>query len=192
MTLFDLIFIAVFLVSVAVLLAAAVAAIRGHRPRALGLLRGLGGLIGVYLAVVIAVSIDSPRRSIPLKEPRCFDDWCVSVDRVDRTAAGADVSYAVTLRLSSRARTRAQRENGVSVYVVDEHGRRFEPEVNPKDAPFDVLLQPGEAVDATRRFLLPADVQGPGLVIAHERFPGIFIIGDDQSLFHKPSVIPFP
>ncbi len=32
----------------------------------------------------------------------------------------------------------------------------------------------------------------PGLVIAHRRFPGIFIIGDDQSLFHKPSVIQFP
>lgn len=192
MTLFDLIFIGVFLVTITILLATAVAAVRGNRQRALGLLRGLGGLIGVYLAVVIVVSIVSPRRLIPMKEPRCFDDWCVSVDRVDRTPAGTEVSYAVTLRLSSRARARAQRENGVSVYVLDDRGRRFEPRENPQDVPFNVLLHPGESVDATRRFLLPADVQGPGLVVAHERFPGILIIGDDQSLFHKPSVIRFP
>jgi hypothetical protein len=190
LTLFDLIFIGVFLTTVTILLATAVAAVRGNHQRAL--LRGLGGLIGVYLAVVIAVSIVSPRRSIPLKEPQCFDDWRVSVDRVDRTAAGMDVSYAVTLGLSSRARARAQRENGVSVYVVDDQGRRFEPREDPQDVPFNVLLHPGESVNATRRFLLPADARGPGLVIAHERFPGIFIIGDDQSLFHKPSVIRFP
>lgn len=192
MTLFDLIFIGVFLVTVTILLATAVAAVRENRQRALGLLRGLGGLIGVYLAVVIAVSIASPRRLIPMKEPRCFDDWCVSVDRVDRTPAGTEVSYAVTLRLSSRARARAQRESGVSVHVLDDRGRRFEPREDPQDVPFNVLLHPGESVDATRRFLLPADVQGPGLVITHERFPGILIIGDDQSLFHKPSVTRFP
>ena len=184
--------IGVFFTIVILLVAVAVTAISGRRRLALGLLLGLGGFITVYLTVVILTSLASPRRMIQLNEPQCFDDWCVSVDQVDRTPAGANTLYTATIRLHSRARGRPQRENGVSVYLLDDLGRRYEPQEDPQAVPFNVLLAPGESVIATRRFLAPADAPYPGLVIAHGRFPGIFIIGDDQSLYHKPSVIQFP
>jgi hypothetical protein len=192
MTVFDLIFIGVFFATVILLVATAVAAIRGQRRRALGLLRGQGVFITVYLVVVIVASLVSPRRMILLNEPQCFDDWCVSVDHVDQTPAGTNILCAVTLRLYSRARGRAQREDGVSVYVLDDRGRRYEPQEDPQAVPFNVLVNPADSVIAIRRFLVPADTHNLGLVIAHGRFPGMFIIGDDQSLFHKPSVIRFP
>lgn len=192
MTVFDLIFIGVFFTTLILLMAAAVAAMRGHGRVALGLLGGLGVCIAAYLVVVGVTSLVSPRRMIALNEPQCFDDWCVAVDQVDRTPAGTNSAYTVTLRLFSRARGRAQRENGVNVYVLDDQGRRYEPQPDPQAVPFNQLLSPGESVRAIRRFLVPANAHNPGLVITHGRFPGLFIIGDEQSLFHKPSIIQFP
>lgn len=192
MTLFDLLFAVVFLASVLALLAAGVAAARSRRRRALGILGGWAAGFGIYLAAVIAVSLASPRRVVPLREPQCFDDWCISVDRVEASPEDAEVLYTVDLLLHSRARGRAQREKGVRVYVLDGLGRRFEAEPDPGAVPLDLLLGPGESAVATRRFRLPADAPTPGLVVAHGRFPGLFIAGDDQSLFHAPSVVQFP
>jgi hypothetical protein len=192
MTIFDLIFIGVFFATVTVLIAITVATIRGRGNRAIGLLIRLGVFITAYFLIVTVVSLVSPRRMILLKEPQCFDDWCVSVDHVDQTLAGSNILYAVTIRLYSRARGRAQRENGVKVYVLDDQGRRYEPQEDPQAVPFNILLNPGDSVIALRRFSLPAQAQNPELVIMHGKFPGLFIIGDDQSLFHKPSAIRFP
>jgi hypothetical protein len=192
MTTFDLIFIFAFLASVVILMATIVAAIGGRRRSALGRLLGLGVFVSVYLAVVVAASLTSPQRLLALNEPQCFDDWCLSVDHVEQAPAGGEVSYAVTLRLFSRARRRTQRESGASVYLLDDRGRRYEPLADPRALPLNARLSPGESLIATRRFTVPADTPNPGLVIAHGRLPGMFIIGDDQSLFHKPSVIRFP
>ena len=189
MTVFDLTFIGVFFVTVFMLLGAAV---RGPRRRALGHLRRLGIFLAAYLGVVVATSLASPRRMIQLNEPQCFDDWCVAVAQVEQTEAGSETLYSVAIRLSSRARGRPQRENGVSAYLLDARGRRYDAREDPQATPFNVLLNPGDSVTAMRRFLVPADTPDPGLVIAHGRFPGIFIIGDDQSLFHKPTVVRFP
>lgn len=189
MTAFDLIFIAVFFAIVGMLVATAVAASRGRGRRAVSILRRLGICIAAYLAIVVIVSLTSPPRVLHMNEPQCFDDWCISVDRVERTAAGADVSYAVTLRLFSRARGRPQRENGVSVYLLDDHGRRYQPTEDPQAVPLNVQLNPGESRSATRRFLLPTDAHNPGLVVAHGWFPGMFIIADGQSFLHKPTVV---
>lgn len=192
MTLFDLIFILVFFTTVGLLVATAVAALRGRGRQAVVRLRRLGIFVAAYLVIVVATSLASPQRVLDVNERQCFDDWCIAVDGVEHAPAGADVNYTVALRISCRARRRPQRETGVSVYVLDDRGRRYEPQDDPDAIPFDVRLDPGESVIATRRFVLPVDAHNPGVVIAHGRFPGMFIIGDDQSLFHKPSVVRFP
>jgi hypothetical protein len=191
MNIFDLIFIGVFLTTAATLIAISVTAVRGRRHRALKMLSALLVLVVAYLAVVVVVSLASPARVIHLREPQCFDDWCVSVENAQRAFAGTEASYTTTLRLFSRARRRPQRENGVSVYLLDELGRRYEPEPDSQAVPLNVLLNPGESVIVTRKFIAAAGAQKPGLVVAHGRFPGVFIIGDDQSLFHKQSVVRF-
>jgi len=191
MTIFDLLFIATFFAAVIMLVAMAVAGVRGRRQRALRILGALVVFIAAYLVVVVVVSLASPARVFQLREAQCSDDWCISVDYVQQTVAGAEVSYTTTLRLFSRARRRAQRENGVSVYLLDDQGRRYEPIADSQAVPLNVLLNPGQSIIVARRFALPADAHDPALVVAHGRFPGMFIIGDDESLFHKPSVVRF-
>jgi hypothetical protein len=190
MTIFDLLFIGVFFGTVALLVLAGFAAIRGRRARAIILLRRLGVFVGVYLGIVILVSLVSPSRVLEIGEEQCWDDWCIAVTQVRRQAAEGARSYEVTLRVSSRARRRAQREFGVYLYLVDDRGQRYDPVPDPAAVPFDVELQPQQAVTMTRVFNLPADARDPLLSVSHAGwFPGLFIIGDPESLFHRRTVV---
>ena len=193
MSIFDLLFIAVFLASLITLLAAAIFAIQGRGRLSLRILRVCGICAGIYLGAVVFASAILPREILKIGEPRCFDDWCIGVQTMQRLRSQAGLSYKVTFQLSSRARRVSQRENGLAVYVTDARGRRFDPVADPSAVPFDVLLQPQEAVIATRVFELPANITQPGLVLAHEGgFPiGWFIIGY-ESWFRKSAILPLP
>jgi hypothetical protein len=190
MTIFDLLFIVVFFVAVVMLVLAGVAALRGRRARAIAISRWLGIFAGLYLGIVILVSLASPRRELKVGDDQCWDDWCMTVTNVQRTPAENAIRYVVTIRISSRARRVAQRGRNTHAYLMDDRGRRYDPVPDPDAVPFDILLQPQEAVSTTRVFEIPADVQEPVLVATHgEGFPGWFIIGDSGSLFHKKTVV---
>jgi hypothetical protein len=190
MTVFDLLFVAVFFAAVALLVLAGVAVLRRRRARAIAFLRWLAILASVYLGVVLLVSLASPRRVLNLGEEQCWDDWCIAVTHAHRELVQEAQSYDVTLRVFSRARRRAQRERGVYVYLMDNRGRCYDPTPDSGGFAFDSLLQPQEAVDLRRVFYLPIEAEDPVLVVAHEGwFPGLFIIGDSGSLLHKRTVV---
>jgi hypothetical protein len=190
MTVFDLLFIAVFVGTMVILVLAGLAAIRGRRARALAWLRRLGVMASVYLGIVILVSLVSPSRVLNLGEEQCSDDWCIAVTKARHQPVADAQLYEVSFRISSRARGRAQRERGVRVYLMDSRGRCYDPVLDQADVPFDRLLQPQEAVDIRRVFNLPVAAHDPVLVVSREGwFPGLFIIGDSGSLFHKRPVV---
>ena len=191
MTIFDLLFILLFLTSVITLICVAVNAFRGRGAKALRTLRTYAICLAIYLAVVFAVALATPQRIIPLGEAHCFDDWCITVEHADHQAN----TYTVDLQLSSRAKRVTMRENGALVYLTDDQGRRFDPAPDPSAIPIDVQLQPGEAVETKRSFAVPNDAHGVGLVLAHQGFfcfPGCFIIGDDGNPLHKRTIVPLP
>jgi hypothetical protein len=113
------------------------------------------------------------------------------VEDAQRVFAGTEASYTTTIRLLAvlavGRSARMALASISSMIWVD----AMSPNKTPKQYPLNVLLNPGESVIATRKFIAPADAQKPGLVVAHGRFPGMLIIGDDQSLFHKQSVVRF-
>ncbi len=193
MSLFDLLFILLFLISVVTLLTAAVSAIRGRR--AAGILRVWAICFAAYMGIVLVVALATPQRVYAVGEDRCFDDWCIAVEAADRSPAPQGILYTVTLRVSSRARRVTQREKGASVYLIDDHGRGFDAVPDPSATPLDVPLEPGQAVRAKRTFLVPADAHDVGLVFFHEGsycFPGCFIIGEDSNPLHKRAVVHLP
>jgi len=191
MSLFDLLFIAVFLASVGSLLSAALLAVRGDGAEAVALLRRWCICAGIYLSVVVLASVFWPRKVLQLGDPRCFDDWCIAVESVSHQPAQVGDTWRVTLRLSSRARRVLQRENNVVVYLSDRRGRRYDPIPDKSAGPMNVQLAPRESVLVMRDFAVPADAAELGLVIDHEGgFPiGWFIIGD-EAWFHKPTIVP--
>ena len=195
MTISDLLFIGIFLATVLILCASAFIALRGRPGQAVRLLSMYGIGLVIYLGLVAVVSLTSPQRIMALGENRCFDDWCISVDDITRSDSPTGAIYSVTLRMSSRARRVSQRENGLAVYILDEKGRRFEATADPAAEPFNSLLQPGQSITTVRTFEVPATSSQSVLVVGHEgafNFPGMVIIGDDSSLFHKPTIVRLP
>jgi hypothetical protein len=191
MSVFDLLFLASCFIALITLIVAARFVLRREFERAGGTLRNLAVSVGAYFAVVIIVSLISPRRVFKPGASQCFDDWCIGVDGFRRAPGARGVAYSVDLRLSSRARRVAQREKNVSVYLTDDHRSRYDSIATSSGSPFDVLLQPEESVIVNRSFLVPAQAKSVGLVIAHEGgFPiGWFIIGYD-TWFRQPAVVP--
>lgn len=192
MSVFDLLFILLFLTAVVTLIAAAWCAVRGDFQLAGVLLGRLAAGAAVYMAVVIGVSCFGTRRVLGLKAPQCFDDWCVAIDGVDRAVAGSEARYDVAVRVFSRAKRISQREKNLVVYLTDDRGVRYDPVADRAARGFDVLLGPGESAVVHREFVTPASAQGIGVVAAHEGgFPiGHLIIGYD-TWFKKPPLIRF-
>ncbi len=190
MTLFDLFFLALLFAAVATLCAVAWLALQKHFVRSRRILKGLLLCFCIYMAVVIAWSLFSPRRILKAGAPRCFDDWCISVAGVKRLPQNGETAYSIDLRLSSRALRVRQRERNLSVYLTDNRGRRYDSIPDSSATPFDVALLPGESLTVSRSFLVPAGAKDVGLVITHEGgFPiRWFIIGYD-TWFRKPPVL---
>jgi hypothetical protein len=190
MTLFDLLFILLFLTGLWVLVSCLVAALRGRRAQAGRRLRTLGVAVLVYMAIVAGVSLLTPRRVLAVGEDQCSDDWCIAVQGATRTG---DSALAVTFRLASRALRVTQRERFVVVYLRDADGRRYDPDPTPGQAPFDVELGPGAFVGTQRVFHVPPHAAGLGVVVTRAGdvpFPRCCIIG--TGLFHKDPVVPIP
>jgi len=186
MSIFDLLFLALVLTTLITLCFAVGFALARRRERSLRIFRRIALGAGLYFAVVIAVSFVAPRRSFDLGDTQCFDDWCVAATSYTSTGH----SYLIGLRISSRARRVSQRERNLSVYLTDRENHRYDPQLRPSDVPLSSLLAPGESIELSRLFVVPAAARDLNLVINHEGgFPiGWFIIGYD-TWFRKPPLI---
>jgi hypothetical protein len=186
MTIPDLLFLGLVAASAATLLTALVLALGGNRSRAGAIVKTWGIGFAAYMAVVVVASILLPRRVAQMGEALCSDDWCLAVVGAGRVAEG----YRIGFRIESRARRVTQRERGVSVYLTDAGGRRFEPRRSAGEPPFDVTIGPGERIETRRVFDVPEGVRPVGIVIRRESgFPiGWFIIGY-PTWFGKPEMV---
>lgn len=190
MTPFDLLFILLFLTAVGVLVSAVVSALGGQRARAGRRLRTLAVAALIYMGIVTAVSLLTPRHALAFGEDQCSDDWCIAVQAATRVG---DSAIRVTFRVASRARRVTQRERFVVAYLRDADGRRYDPDPAPQQPAFDVALAPGEMVNTERLFRVPPHATGLGVIVTREGdvpFPRCCIIG--TGLLYKDPVVPIP
>lgn len=193
MTVFDLLFLLAAATSVITIAVAAVYAVRGLHRRPLKILGVYAICLLAYLLVGLATSFLKPQRVIHTGDPWCFDDWCLTVEKVSQTPASSDISYRVALRISSRAGRATQRASGAWIYLIDDQGRRYSPDADPSAVPLDTLLQPLESVTTWRTFHVPRGAHQLGLVTGHGGpycGPMAFlVIGEAGCLFKKPTMI---
>jgi len=159
--------------------------------------RVLGFYLGGYAVVLVAVALTMPRESRAARERECFDDWCVAGVRAEPAAADAPCAadagtrvWVATVEVSSDAKRVRQRAPDARAILEDETGREYAACGAPLGA--HVLadqLGPGDAFLVSEPFRLPAGAVPAGVVISHGGFPGLLIIGDDQSLFHPRTLL---
>lgn len=198
MTVLELVFLLTVVATLAALVTAAITVFR-RRPRAAARVLGLTALaLTAYLGLGLAVSAARPQRLLSEGAPWCFDDWCLTADRVATQPAEGGTSgttVTVALRLESRARRVSQHANGAWIYLLGSDGHRYDPDPDPRQVPLDVELAPGEAVPTARTFTLPRGVQPTGLLTGHGGpycgAMSYLVIGDAGCLFGKPTMIAF-
>jgi hypothetical protein len=207
MGLFDLVFILVFFFAVGSIARILYMAVRKRRRDAARPAKALAAVLLIYFGVLLAVSLVTPRKLIPMGEDRCFDDWCIGAEHlaVSRTigsgasaATANGIFYIVTLKVSSRARGITQRAKDAAVIAVDEKGHRYLPSSDGQRAYDDIngtgpaitnKLGPGDSFTTALVFDVPTDTAQVGLEVEHGVWPGRLIISDSSSFFHKPTLI---
>lgn len=172
---------------------------RRAAARALGVL-GLGW--AGYLAVVAAVAALQPRQVLGMNQELCFDEMCFAAVGVRLFTAPPDAGaapqryLAVTIRIHSRSRGRAQSEGGLHARLWDGRGYRGESALgrrayaaaNGAVPPLTARLQPGDSALAVALFDAPASAAPLGLVLDHGLTPGFLVIGESP-WFHGPALI---
>ena len=187
MTLFDLLFLAIFLATAVTLIYAAYCSLRGRLAKAGKVVLGAAIFWAVYLVIVTAVALATPRKVLAMGERRCFDDWCLTVVSADEGRP-----FKVTLRVYSDAKRVAQSAPYNRVFLEDDTGKRYSAGPENGQPPFSKMIGPGESYDTIREFDVPAGVKIMGLVVGHSGpGPGALIIGDDDAIFHKPAIVKF-
>jgi hypothetical protein len=190
MTVWDLLFIALFVSCLVALTVAAISAFRGRRALAFKILRALGVSAAVYVGIVYVATASSKPEVLRVGDPQCSDDWCLAVEHVERAPKNAAIVYVVTLRIFSRARRVAQHENvAKDVYLVDAQWKRYDPVARGSEIPLNTLLQPGESLTTSRRFELPADARDIGLIVDRSSILPFCVIIGECGAFHKGTVV---
>jgi hypothetical protein len=205
---FELLFIAFVLISLALLITAVVLAVgaRGYRAKRLVTMLGVSWII--YLSIVFLVSAVTPQEIIPANQDLCFDEMCfgvVSTQTVyelgpsNHRVSAKGAFRMVTVRVSSRARRRVQSEQGLRAllwspgreYQVSASAQNAWEVAHPENAPLTSRLLPGQSVLSNQVFDVPKDALDLALVLSHGFTPGYFVIGECP-IFHKPTILRLP
>jgi hypothetical protein len=193
MNFFDLLFLVSVLFVLAMAGRIAVYLIRAQWNAATRAGRFLGLGLALYSAVLMWVAVALPRRFYASGERRCFDDWCVAALAATTSAAApcgpgdSRRDWVAVVEVSSAARRIRQRAADAHTELEDQQGRRYRPCAATANSLSDEL-GPGESFRVTLPFRLPRGASPAGLVLHHGDFPGVVIIGADQSFLHPPAL----
>ena len=208
MGIFDLLLIATVLGTLGGVGIAGVLWIRGLRRNARRILLILGGYLAIYAVALVATSVFSPRKRVPIGDQQCFDDWCLRVvdvayenDLAMSPQRTDEVFAVVTVEVSNRGLGRTLSEPETFLYVVDDQGRAYRQSI-PAQEEYErthgttplltSMISAGESIVCKQVFELPRDARHPELIIGHPFGPGSFVIGDSDSFFHKKTVVSLP
>ena len=204
MTLYELIFILLFLSSVAVAFGGWILVATGRRSAAWKILLGLGSVWCVYLVLLAAYDLMAQPRTVAPGQDRCFDEMCFAVVGAQTSlssspSSGGHKMIVVTVRVTSHALGRTQSEGGIRARLYD-HGQYFAISTQAQRAyelehgngpMLTQRLAPGESIQSVLVFDVPPSIEHPSLTLGHGVTPGYFIIGESP-FFHGPDLLTLP
>jgi len=203
MTIFDLLFLVAVLATIGAALRVAYLLLRRRLAHAGRAARRWAIFAGLYFGLLFVTSAFQPRAVVPIGQPRCFDEWCLAVDGARRqeviggTRARGDY-VIVSARILNSGRGRRQRERDVYALLRDEHGDMHRQSAEGRAAlvgSTGVGSQLTDSVDAGAServelvFDVPHGARSFQFIAAHAWFPHALIMGDAESLFHRPTVV---
>jgi hypothetical protein len=150
------------------------------------------GWYALHLGFVAAVSAGIPERRLAPGEVKRFCGFYLDCHLGAAVAEShrAGAKQFVTLEISSTARAATLTPYGLTARLVDDAGRRFEPEPT---GPLEQPLAPGASYRKELVFDVPPDAHGLALDVRERGLPDdwieLFLAGDDDSFLHKPVLL---
>jgi hypothetical protein len=185
----DLLFLASVLLELSLFVWMAVSAVRRQWNSVRRTARFAGLYLAGYATILIAAALLMPRRFLGPGERHCFDDWCVAAVTAEPSKTSAGSNWIVTLEVSSDAKRVRQRALDATAQLEDTSGRRYDASAAPlTPRTLSDQLGPGDSFRVLLPFRLPANARPAGVVVHHGAFPGMVIIGEDQSFLHPPAL----
>ena len=193
MTITDLVFLFSFLFCALLVVRLLWLGMRRNWPKWFASARFLAAFIVIYATALIATALMMPRQELPAGERKCFDDWCVAASGLELQPSaelchGSAAVWVASVEVSSVARRIRQRAADATIEVEDLSGRRYASCSAGGPEHLRDMLGPGESFSVSMPFALPAGARPIGLVVHHGAFPGVIIIGADQSWLHQPTL----
>ena len=164
---------------------------RGERQKAA---RNLGWVVGIwtlYMAVLVGVSLVQPQRFIAPGTPQCFGKMCYTVAGAEELP-GYLAQNARLVRVHINIANHGSSTSGDSLlhaYLLDTAGRRWTEISGLSGVRLTAKIPAGGTVTNEPIFKLPSDVVPQGIVLTHGRLqPGFLVIGDPDSMLHRPTI----
>lgn len=182
---------------------------------AIKVILGLAAWCLVYLVVLGTVSILSPVRVIAVTQPKQFGgfyldrDLSAATQKIDKVSSidgpaghlqASGKFYIIQLQITSTAVRVSLGLENPRAWVEDANGRIYQRDLRAESAlaaakgivnpPLAKVLWPGQSFVVDLVFDLPDDAVRPRLIITEgdefERILALFLIGDENSLWHRP------
>jgi hypothetical protein len=154
----------------------------------------LAAVDGLYLIVLLTVSIVQPQRKIGIGQDQCFDRMCFAVGKVDEVpglvAGNSSRVVRVTVRVANHGSS-ADEDSLIRAYLIDSKGRIWGPLPGLSGNRLTARVAAGSEMLSQPMFRVDNDSTALGLVFTHGDWQrGRLTIGDSDSLAHKPDVVP--
>jgi hypothetical protein len=205
MTIYELIFILLFLGSLAGLL---LSALLWRTTTSRKILISLATVCSIYLLILVVSDIFSSQKVFNPGEDECFDEMCVAVvgnqtipaQALDPSSGTAARKFtAVTIRISNHSLGRAESEGGLrgrlyegGAYInVSDFAQKAYDAHHGERVSLTQKISSGESTFSVLVFEVPQQMLHPSLTFDHGFTPGYFVIGESP-FFHKPDIHQLP
>lgn len=194
MTISDLVFLALALLSALAIVAILAKLLRRRCSSAGRWAIGLALIWGAYFSLGLVVAVVTPQRVLVASQERCFDEMCFQIKDVRHSplqgSSAPAVRYTLTVETTNHGHTRVERESGAEAFLMNEAGKKFPP-ASESGAGLDAPVGPGGSVETRLQFDVPGRTQWLALGVEYSYWlnPAKIVIGDDEHFGHRPTVI---
>lgn len=165
----------------------------------------VGVWFGVYAVLLVTVSLFSEEKTLNLNEPKAFCGFYLdchlhaAVTDIRRTKTFGNKTadgefYVVKVKVFSDAKRAELNLSNPQFAVVDSGKQRFEriAELEKPEPSWETKIPAGGSFEKEMIFDLPENVSNPRLDVSEgigiDKFFELFLIGDEDSLWHKRSL----